>query len=229
MPDLHAHRVAGLFGTIARCYDLLNRVLSLGLDQRWRRQMVHCLPQGPKTVVDLAAGTLDVSRAVCRQHPEACVVAVDFCRPMLVRGAAKRQGRAIWPVQADARRLPLPDACADAVTIAFGIRNIHPRSDAYAEIVRVLRPGGRLAILEFGTGQRRIWGGLYNWYLHQVLPGIGRLLSRDPEAYRYLAETIAAFPDEEALAEELRSAGFSDVRWTAMTSGIVFLHEAQRP
>lgn len=229
MRDAHARRVAGLFSAIARRYDLLNRMLSLGLDQSWRRRLVSRLPHGVRTVVDLAAGTLDVSREICRQHPEAQVIAVDFARPMLARGAAKRRGLPIWPAQADARQLPLPDACADAVTMAFGIRNIRPREAAYAEIRRILRPGGLLVILEFGTGRRRIWGGMYNWYLHRLLPAVGRLVSRDPEAYGYLAETIAAFPHEEALAAELQAAGFTAVGWTAMTSGIVFLHEARRP
>ncbi|MBC7354735.1 MAG: ubiquinone/menaquinone biosynthesis methyltransferase [Desulfomicrobiaceae bacterium] len=229
MRDPHARRVAGLFGNIARFYDLLNHVLSLGLDRLWRRAMVRCLPPLRGPVLDLAAGTLDVSCEICRQHPQAQVVAVDFSHPMLARGHAKRTGRPIWPVQADARLLPLPDASVQAVTVAFGIRNIRPRCDAFAEILRVLRPGGKLVVLEFGTGRRRIWGGLYNWYLHRLLPAIGRMVSRDPEAYRYLAETIAAFPHEEALAQELEEAGFTLIRYTPMASGIVFLHEASRP
>jgi demethylmenaquinone methyltransferase/2-methoxy-6-polyprenyl-1,4-benzoquinol methylase len=229
LPDAHGRRVAALFGNIARWYDVLNRLLSAGLDRRWRRTMVAALPPAPHLVLDLAAGTLDVGCEICRQHPGAQVVAVDFSLPMLARGAAKRQGKAIFPVQADARRLPLPDACADAITISFGIRNIRPRQEAYAEMYRVLRPKGHLVILEFGTGQRRIWGGLYNWYLQRLLPTLGGLVSRDLEAYRYLADTITAFPNEETLAQELHAAGFTNVHWHALTSGIVFLHHATKP
>lgn len=229
MRDAHSRRVARLFGNIARFYDLLNHVLSLGLDRLWRRAMVRCLPPIHGPVLDLAAGTLDVSCEIWRQHPFAQVVAVDFAHPMLARGQDKRAGRPIWPVQADARLLPLPNASVQAVTVAFGIRNIQPRCDAFAEIWRVLQPGGKLVILEFGTGRRRIWGGAYNWYLHRLLPTIGRIVSRDPEAYRYLAQTIAAFPHEEALAQELEEAGFTQISYTPMASGIVFLHEATRP
>ena len=117
----------------------------------------------------------------------------------------------------------------DAATIAFGIRNIRPREAAYAELLRVLKPGARFCILEFGTGKRRIWGGAYNFYLTQVLPGFGRLVSGDAAAYRYLADTIRAFPDEEALAGELTRAGFVDVTHKALASGIVFVHTAVRP
>ncbi|HML62964.1 MAG TPA: class I SAM-dependent methyltransferase, partial [Solidesulfovibrio sp.] len=124
----------------------------------------------------------------------------------------------------DGLRLPLPDASVAGATIAFGIRNIRPRPDAFAELVRVVRPGGRLVVLEFGTGKRRLWGGAYNFYLRNVLPIIGKLVSGDDEAYRYLAETIREFPDEGTLAEEMRRAGFQEVSYRAMTGGIVFLH-----
>jgi SAM-dependent methyltransferase len=115
------------------------------------------------------------------------------------------------------------------VTIAFGIRNILPRTDAYSEILRVLAPGGRLCILEFGTGQARIWQGAYNFYLGTVLPRIGRFFSKNPEAYQYLADTILAFPHAPFLAGELRDAGFEQVGFQALSSGIVYIHVAQKP
>lgn len=230
-PHEHGKRVAGLFDGIAAWYDFLNHFLSAGLDVYWRRRLVDTVrPGSTAKVLDLAAGTLDVSREILRRHPGQRVLALDFSRPMLRRGLAKlKQDTPIHPVQADGRALPLPDACVDNVTIAFGIRNILPRAQAYAEVLRVLTPGGRMCILEFGTGQARIWGGLYNFYLTTVLPLIGRFFSRDPNAYRYLVETIATFPPANALAGELRDAGFSTVSYQPLCSGIVYLHVAQKP
>jgi len=224
-----ARRVAGMFGRVAGSYDLLNHLLSAGCDIAWRRAMVRALaapglPAGP--VLDLAAGTLDVSIMLAGQCDRQ-VVAVDPCLPMLVRGKTKippRLGRHIHPVLGDGLALPLPDASVAGATIAFGIRNIRPRENAFRELARVLRPGGRLMVLEFGTGKRRLWGGCYNFYLRRVLPKIGKLISGDDEAYLYLAETIREFPDEAALAEQMRQAGFAEVSYRAMTGGIVFVH-----
>lgn len=232
-PCGHARNVSGMFGRIADWYDLLNRVLSGGLDKYWRYRLVrHVVPGPTGRVLDLAAGTMDVSLEIVRQHPGTRVPALDFCRPMLQRGRDKLFGetaRAIWPATADGRRLPLADASVDCVTIAFGIRNILPRTDAYREILRVLAPGGRLCILEFGTGKARIWQGLYNFYLGTALPRIGRFFSKNPEAYQYLADTILAFPDARALAGELVHAGFDQVGYEALSSGIVYIHVARKP
>ena len=232
-PSEHGNRVAGMFGRIARWYDLLNHVLSFGQDYYWRYRLVRMVrpPEGG-VVLDLAAGTLDVSVELLRQHPDLRVVAADFTLPMLAEGKRRKLGgrraERIFPVQADGRVLPLKDGSVDAATIAFGIRNILPRSAAYAEILRVLRPGGRFCILEFGTGSRRVWRGMYNFYLDRLLPLIGRLVSGDDGAYRYLAETIKAFPDEDSLAAELHEAGFSRVLHVPLLSGIVFLHVAEK-
>ncbi|SCM71765.1 Demethylmenaquinone methyltransferase [uncultured Desulfovibrio sp.] len=228
----HDVAVAGMFGRIVRFYDLLNRVLSLGLDQYWRKVLARNVRLGDTGVVlDLAAGTLDVSLAIRRQHPTALVPALDFCPPMLVQGSRKLKGenaRRILPVAADAKRLPLPDASVDCLTIAFGIRNIIPREAAFAEMLRVLRPGGRACILEFGSGRERIWGGLYNLYLNFLLPRVGRLFSKDPAAYGYLADTIRAFPSAVELEKELRKAGFSKAWHQKLTSGIVCLHVGEK-
>ena len=222
-------RVAGMFGRVARSYDLLNHVLSAGLDILWRRAMVRALlapglPPGP--LLDLAAGTLDVSVMLARAADRE-ILAADLCQPMLLAGLGKLDTSPrprIRPVLADGRALPLPDASVAGATIAFGIRNIRPRPDAFRELARVIRPGGRLMVLEFGTGKRRMWGGAYNFYLRHVLPVIGKLISGDDEAYRYLAETIREFPEEATLAEEMRQCGFGNVTYRAMAGGIVFLH-----
>lgn len=233
----HGKAVASMFGRIVPWYDMLNVLLSGGMDRLWRRRLareVRPLPASTGRVLDLAAGTLDVSLAIRRRHPHMVVPAMDFCPPMLVRGQKKLHGdnaRAVMPVAADAKCLPLPDACVDAVTMAFGIRNILPRADAFAEMVRVLAPGGRACILEFGSGKKRIWGGVYNLYMKRILPGIGRLVSGDREgggAYAYLAESICRFPTAEELEEEMRAAGFACAWHIPLTSGIVCLHIGEK-
>lgn len=229
-PNDHGKKVSGLFDNIAGWYDFLNHALSAGLDLYWRYRLVRYVrPGATGLVLDLAAGTLDVSREIRRQNPRLQVLALDFSLPMLCRGKSKISAiPSILPTQADGRALPLPDNCVDTVTIAFGIRNILPRADAYREILRVLTPGGRLCILEFGTGKARIWQGLYNYYLGVVLPRIGRFFSKNPEAYQYLADTIRAFPDARTLAEELLNAGFTRIDYTALSSGIVYIHVADK-
>jgi len=230
VPADHANRVAGMFGRIAGWYDFLNRLLSLGRDRVWRRRLVDLVVPGPTgRVLDLAAGTLDVTLEILRRHPRLGVVAADFALPMLVRGRAKLSpdiASRAGLVLADGRSLPLADASVDCVTCAFGIRNIKPRDPAWAEILRVLAPGGRLLVLEFGSGRSRVWKGLYNAYLGRVLPRIGRLFSGHENAYTYLAETIAAFPTADELAEEMLAAGFARVGYRRLTSGIVVIHEA---
>ncbi len=228
----HDAAVAGMFGRIVPFYDLLNRVLSLGLDQYWRKVLAQNVRLGDTgRVLDLAAGTLDVSLAIRRRYPTATVPAMDFCPPMLVRGSRKLKdanAHSILPVAADAKRLPLPDASVDCITIAFGIRNILPREAAFAEMLRVLRPGGRACILEFGSGQERIWGGLYNVYLNHLLPRVGKIFSKDPGAYEYLADTIRKFPSARSLEQEMRTAGFERAWHEKLTSGIVCLHVGEK-
>lgn len=231
-PQPHDAAVAGMFGRIARFYDFLNHALSLGLDLHWRKVLARNVRLGEsKVVLDLAAGTLDVALAVRREHPAALVPALDFCPPMLRRGLRKLKGEnaaRVLPVAADAKRLPLPAASVDCVTMAFGIRNILPREAAFVEMLRVLRPGGRACILEFGSGRERIWGGLYNVYLNRVLPRVGRIFSRDPAAYEYLAATIRDFPTAARLEEEMIDAGFARAWHLRLTSGIVCLHVGEK-
>ncbi|EPR44734.1 Ubiquinone/menaquinone biosynthesis methyltransferase ubiE [Desulfovibrio sp. X2] len=229
----HGRRVASMFGRIARWYDFLNHSLSLGQDVIWRRRLVRRLrlPENGM-LLDLACGTMDVTLEALRQYPGARVAALDFSGPMLARGrdkaAAAGKAAVVVPALADGRCLPLPDASVDAASIAFGIRNILPREQAFCEIFRVLRPGGRLCVLEFGTGKARIWKGVYNLYLDRLLPMAGRLVSGDAQAYRYLADTIRAFPSARELAAEMTASGFSEVFWQPFLSGIVYVHVARK-
>lgn len=231
-PLRHDAAVAGMFGRIARLYDFMNRLLSLGVDQHWRRVLARNVRLGQKgMVLDLAAGTLDVALAVRREYPAALVPALDFCPPMLSRGRGKLRGAnalRVLPVAADAKHLPLPDASVDCITMAFGIRNILPREAAFAEMLRVLRPGGRACILEFGSGRERIWGGLYNFYLNRILPRIGKIFSKDQAAYEYLAESICAFPTARELEAEMERAGFARAWHLKLTSGIACLHLGEK-
>ena len=228
----HGRQVVGLFGRIAPWYDFLNHFLSLGWDVAWRKRLRRCVRvHRTKRVLDLAAGTLDVSREITRHMPDVDVVAMDFSEPMLRRGQRKIRstgdGR-IQPTVADGRALPAKAESVDCVTIAFGIRNIRPREAAYQEVLRVLTPGGRFCILEFGAGRQKILRGVYNVYLHHVLPLVGRIFSGDPQAYRYLAESIQEFPDAGTLCRELTRAGFDRAYSVPLTFGIVQLHIAEK-
>lgn len=231
-----APAVQKLFGRIAGVYDLLNRILSFGLDALWRKKLVDSVspfpPGGTARILDLAAGTLEVSLGLAKRHPRRTILAADFCLPMLQRGVPKLKRlrhKNVHPLAGDAKRLPLPDGCLDAVTVAFGLRNIRPREEAYAEALRVLVPGGRLCVLEFGSAHDRILFGLYNFYLAHILPLVGSLLSKDKGAYKYLAQTIAEYPAAADLAAEMRRAGFGRVRHKRFTGGIVWLHTGEKP
>ena len=222
-----------MFDSIAPRYDLLNRVLSVGLDQRWRRTAVERLGLHPGgRVLDLCAGTADVALAVAARHPDATILGVDFSHEMLVRGLRKVRAatleRRIRLVRGDAAEIPVASASCDGATIAFGIRNVAEPQRALAELARVLRPGARLAILEFG--QPRIPGikTLYLWYFRYVLPAIGRAVSKHDSAYSYLPASVGTFPAPPEFARTIERHGFVSVEAIPLTFGIVYLYVATR-
>ena len=229
-PDKTPARIAGMFDSIAPRYDLLNTVLSAGLDRRWRRQAVEALALRPGArVLDLCTGTADLALAVTTLVDRATVLGVDFSTEMLKRGLVKvRREPRIALVRGDAARIPAADASCDAVTIGFGIRNVAEPERALAEIARVLRPGGRLAILEFG--QPRIPGirTLYDWYFRYLLPLIGRAVSKHQSAYSYLPASVGTFPPPDEFARRIAATGFSQVSAVPLTLGIVYLYVAER-
>jgi demethylmenaquinone methyltransferase/2-methoxy-6-polyprenyl-1,4-benzoquinol methylase len=226
MPE--GRQVQQMFSAIAGKYDVLNHVLSGGVDFWWWWRMARRAGAAPgKRFLDVAAGTGDSSVALARRGAE--VVSTDFTHAMLRLGPAKfrKQGLAerIWASSdADAQRLPFRDASFDGITICYGIRNVEVRALAYAEFLRVLKPGGQLTILEFSTPVFPWLKAFYDWYSHRVLPRVGAWISGDASAYTYLPESIRAFPDQRALAAELEQAGFQNAGWTNLTGGIVALH-----
>jgi demethylmenaquinone methyltransferase/2-methoxy-6-polyprenyl-1,4-benzoquinol methylase len=232
-PDKHPGRIAGMFDAIAPRYDLLNHVLSAGLDRGWRERAVDALALPPGgTVVDLCTGTADVAIAVARRSPGTSVVGIDFAGAMLELGLGKVRSRGfggqIRLVRGDATRIPLGSGTCDAATIAFGIRNVAAPELALAELSRVLRPGARLAILEFG--QPRIPGvrTMYTWYFRYLLPLVGRLISKHQSAYSYLPASVGAFAPPDEFVRVIGAHGFSNVRTVPLTFGIVYLYVAER-
>jgi demethylmenaquinone methyltransferase/2-methoxy-6-polyprenyl-1,4-benzoquinol methylase len=214
-----------MFSRIVPWYDFLNHSLSLGQDVRWRRVLVQGLHLPPGALVlDLAAGTLDVSLALRRHHPQALVVAADFSLAMLRRGQEKlrRRGQTgIVPLAGDALALPFPDRTFDALTIAFGVRNLPDHALALGEMHRVLKPGGTVAVLEFVPPSRGWLAQVYGLYLTRLLPLIGRCFSHHASAYSYLAHSILHFPPAPEFAGLLAQTGFRQVRWQTLTGGIV--------
>jgi demethylmenaquinone methyltransferase / 2-methoxy-6-polyprenyl-1,4-benzoquinol methylase len=229
-PDKSADRIAGMFDAIAPRYDLLNHLLSAGIDRRWRAAAIKSLElAGGETLVDVCCGTGDVALEACRGSSAAArVVGVDFSGAMLGLGRQKVEiaceSNRIALVRGDAMRLPIASRSADAVTIAFGIRNVERPEAACAEVVRVLRPGGRLAILEFGVPRVPCIKPLYLWYFTHVLPRIGRAISGHGAAYSYLPASVGTFAPPSEFVGTLRAAGFGDVRADPLTFGIVYLY-----
>ncbi len=232
--DKAPSRIAGMFDAIAGKYDLLNTVLSAGLDRRWRRQAIASLRlTGSERVLDVCAGTADVSIGAALATPvRPRVVGVDFAGAMLARGLEKIRAAGlpdhVQLVRGDAMSLPVASGAVDCVTVAFGIRNVQGTAAALGELHRVLKPGGRLAILEFGLPQAPGLRQLYRWYFLGVLPRIGRLVSRHGGAYSYLPESVGAFPWGAEFAQLLTDAGFAEAHSRPLTLGVVYLYTARR-
>jgi len=222
--------VRSMFSRIAGIYDLLNRVLSLGIDRRWRKATVKRAGElKDALVVDACCGTGDLAVEFARSGAQ--VIGVDFTREMVSRAPRKLEGSGSSAtfVHGDALRLPVHDAACDVASVAFGIRNVADPDAGLRELRRVLRPDGRVLILEFTTPPGRVLGGLYRLYFTKVLPLIGRLLSRDKEAYDYLPRTVLAWPEPDAFQRQMEQAGFMACGYRLLTGGIACLHWGQTP
>ncbi|MBN2644182.1 MAG: bifunctional demethylmenaquinone methyltransferase/2-methoxy-6-polyprenyl-1,4-benzoquinol methylase UbiE [Desulfuromonadaceae bacterium] len=221
--------IRAMFNDIAPRYDLLNRLLSLGIDRSWRRFAVGQLQIPPGgMVLDMATGTGDVALEIASRTPDSVmIIGEDFTQGMLLKGrekiAASPYRHRIELVNAPCEAIPHPDNLFDGVTIAFGIRNVVDRQAGLAEMCRVLKPGGRAVILEFSTPSNPLFKAIYTTYFHQILPTIGGLLSKR-SAYKYLPDSVAGFPPQEQFKSMMRDAGFIDVRHHDLTFGIASVY-----
>ncbi|MCS6830221.1 MAG: bifunctional demethylmenaquinone methyltransferase/2-methoxy-6-polyprenyl-1,4-benzoquinol methylase UbiE [Armatimonadota bacterium] len=226
--------VRDMFARIAPRYDLLNSLLSLRIHHYWRNVAAReaNLQQGD-TALDVCTGTADLAVRLARDvGTSGTVIGVDFCEPMLRLGwskARKRSGqRQITLVLGDALQLPFASGSFQAVTVAFGIRNVVDIRKAFAEMWRVLKPGGRVVCLEFSRPRRQPFRAIYHFYFHRLLPGIGGLFSHR-DAYTYLPTSVQYFPEREQLAHIMREVGFTAVTWRELTMGIVCIHSGVKP
>lgn len=230
----HSQAVKAMFSGIASRYDLLNHVLSLNIDKRWRRRVKHelkdILNSADSIVLDVACGTGDLSVEL-QKDSHATVIGTDFCRPMLAAAKDKNgtTNLSIAYVEADAMRLAFANDTFDAVTIAFGLRNLPNFENGLVELRRVLKPGGRLVVLECSHPRLPVFRQAYEFYFSTVLPRIGGLISGSQSAYRYLPQSVSKFPDQRSLVELIEKAGFVRVSYQDLSGGIAALHSGAKP
>lgn len=216
--------VQRLFDSIAPRYDSLNRLLSLRLDTWWRRRLVHSLePHHPGAVLDVATGTGDVLLSLRSIHPT-FTVGTDLSSNMLALARPKLKSAGTIFVQSAAEYLPFCDRSFDLVTVAFGVRNFSDLERALQECHRVLKPGGKIRILEFSRPTGRLWGSVFGFYFRTIVPVVGGWISGQKAAYAYLPDTVATFPNGSAFAAKLTEAGFANVFMEPMTGGVVTLY-----
>jgi demethylmenaquinone methyltransferase / 2-methoxy-6-polyprenyl-1,4-benzoquinol methylase len=232
MPEAKA--VNQYFSDIAPAYDLANRVMSSGVDILWRRYLARRVRASqPTDILDLATGSGDVAFTLAKQVPSARnIVGMDFCQPML-DVAIQKQTKRKYPTpisfqQGDCLQLPVTDCSFDIVTISFGLRNLEDRDRGLREMFRVLRPGGRLLVLEFTQPDRWVRG-FYYWYLKHIIPVLSGKLTGNRDAYQYLGDSIEQFPDKQQLTDELTSAGFTSIQSRGLTFSVAAVHEGTRP
>jgi demethylmenaquinone methyltransferase / 2-methoxy-6-polyprenyl-1,4-benzoquinol methylase len=235
-----ARRVREMFATIAARYDLLNHLLSVNIDKRWRRRVAKTLnatfPPGPLShksearILDVACGTGDLSLTLF-ESGNARVVGLDFCRPMLriATSKASRRGFEVPFIEGDALSLPFRDRSFEAATIAFGLRNLAGVEAGFEELFRVLKPGGRVLVLEFSKPTTPVLRSLFRIYFTKVLPLFGGLISGSMSAYQYLPDSVSRFPDQRELASMMRRVGFAEVTFQNLTGGVAALHLGMRP
>lgn len=233
-PKRGSDSIRNMFSSIAKRYDLLNRLLSFGLDVRWRRKLTSQMPiEDNGVALDLATGTGDVVLTLDRSLADSWkIIGADFTLPMLKiadRKLASRGSGRSHLTAGDAMSLPFQDSVFNAVTIAFGLRNLPDRPYALGEMLRVLVPGGKLIILEFTRINHPVTGPAFRFYFHNVLPFLGGLISGNPGAYRYLPRSVDDFPDPAGLAREMEGAGFSSVSYSSLTWGVACLHIGSKP
>lgn len=227
-------QVRTMFDRIAFRYDFLNRLLSFGIDRGWRRKTVRMVASGrPAAILDLATGTGDLAIGLARANPAATVTGADLSPDMLAVGRRKIEkkkiGNIAGMIEADGERLPFPEASFDAVTIGFGIRNFENIPAGLSEMFRVLKPGGRVYVLEFAMPKGKIFGALYHFYFRRMLPFIGGLFTGEYKAYRYLQRSVEDFPYGDRFVPLMRDAGFDGIAQTVLTRGLTIIYNGQKP
>ena len=231
--DKTERKIRSMFGEIAPRYDLLNHLLSMSIDKRWRKKTVGLVPPlaGAGPILDLCTGTGDLALAFHRYTGgRSPITAADFCPEMLAIGCQKRDRADIPPerlefLEADSQDLPFPSDHYAVVSVAFGLRNVADTDRGLREMVRVCRPGGKVAVLEFTTPTWQPFRAFYQFYFRNVLPKVGQWLARNKSsAYEYLPESVGQFPQGAAMCDRMRSAGLRDVAWTSLTGGIAALY-----
>ncbi|MCL1146430.1 bifunctional demethylmenaquinone methyltransferase/2-methoxy-6-polyprenyl-1,4-benzoquinol methylase UbiE [Shewanella sp. 10N.261.52.F9] len=229
-----ADMVAGVFHSVAAKYDIMNDVMSFGIHRMWKRFTIESAGARPgMKVLDLAGGTGDLTAKFSRIVGDTGqVILADINDSMLKVGREKLRDKGIVGnvdyVQANAEALPFPDNHFDIITIAFGLRNVTNKDAAIASMLRVLKPGGKLLVLEFSKPQHEIMRKVYDLYSFKVLPKMGSLITKDADSYEYLAESIRMHPDQDTLKQMMEDAGFEQVNYTNMTDGIVALHKGYK-
>ena len=233
-PSDHAYRVREMFASIAGRYDLLNHLLSGNIDKRWRRLVANALAPAlanPESqILDVACGTGDLALTL-KESGAARIVGIDFCRPML-EIAARKANTTQWSlpfVEGDALSLPFADRSFEAATIAFGLRNLADVGAGIKELLRILKPGGSVVVLEFSKPNVPVLNSLFKFYFTKVLPRFGGWISGSKSAYQYLPDSVTRFPDQQELAGMMRVAGFENVNFKNLTGGVAALHVGTRP
>lgn len=224
-------QVRDMFDNIAPAYDFMNRAMTLGIDRWWRRHAVNLLRRWqPRYILDVATGTGDLALSMARHLDPVSIVGVDLSDGMLEKGRVKVAKAGLGDVismrQADCLNLPFPDRGFDCVTAAFGVRNFEDLLGGYMEMYRVIKPGGVLMVIELSTPTSPAVRPLYDFYTNRLIPSVGRLVSKDSDAYTYLPQSIAAVPQGQEMAALMRSAGFSDVEIHPMTFGVCTIYLA---
>jgi demethylmenaquinone methyltransferase/2-methoxy-6-polyprenyl-1,4-benzoquinol methylase len=232
-PGEKARRVAGVFTSVARNYDLMNDLMSLGVHRLWKRFVIDLAGVAPgERVLDVAGGTGDLVREFSKQVGEGgLAILSDINAAMLAEGRSRLTDRGVVGiplVQANAEKLPFADASVDCITIGFGLRNVTDKDAALRSMLRVLKPGGRLLVLEFSKPISGPLSKIYDQYSFKVLPMLGRLVANDEGSYRYLAESIRMHPDQATLKKMMEDAGYSRVQVYNLTGGIVAVHRGFR-
>jgi len=227
--DEKAGLVHGVFSSVASKYDVMNDAMSMGIHRLWKDAMMDWLaPRAGQRLLDVAGGTGDIAFRFLKRAPGASAVVLDMTEDMLIAGRTRAEADQLatsldW-VTGDAMLLPFPDNSFDVYTISFGIRNVTRIPDALSEAYRVLRPGGRLMVLEFSQLPNAGMQKLYDLYSFNVIPKMGQMIAGDSDSYQYLVESIRKFPDQETFAGMIRDAGFENVKYRNLTMGVAALH-----